>query len=367
MRAILRRMKLVRSILTSLPPVGILLVQLACGSDVSGPNHVATSIAANSSTTLTAPPGAVVMELPSVLVRDEAGSPMGGAPVTFVVTGGGGSVTGGTLTTGPSGTATVGSWKLGSAAGPNTLEARSGNLSPVTFSANGFNPCANTTPYTLASSIDAELSLTDCKLADGSFVDFYSVSIPTGGTYIFTQTSTAFDTFLALLNVRGAPIGVNDNFGNSTNSLLKEILATGTYTIAANSAAPNATGKYTLASAASTTPVTNCEDVFLVPGISSPQTLQTTDCTANGFYYDNYVVFLTLGQSITVSMTSSAVDSYLEISAVGNPAVLASNDNIDPNTKDARIVYAAPAPGFYVIKATSAAAGATGDYTLSVQ
>jgi len=128
-------MKVVRSILTSLSAAGILLLQLGCGGDASGPGHVATSIAANSSTTLTAPPGTAVTELPSVLVRDEAGSPLGGAPVTFVVTGGGGSVTGSTLTTGPSGTATVGGWTLGTAAGPNTLEARSGNLPAVTFTA----------------------------------------------------------------------------------------------------------------------------------------------------------------------------------------------------------------------------------------
>jgi hypothetical protein len=66
-------------------------------------------------------------------------------------------------------------------------------------------------------------------------------------------------------------------------------------------------------------------------------------------------------------MTSSAVDSYLELYAEGNPSILASNDNIDGTTKDARIVYAPPATGFYVIRARSALAGATGDYTLSVQ
>jgi hypothetical protein len=360
-------MKSVRSILGSLPPVGILVLQLACGSDVSGPAHMATSIAANSSTTLTARPGAPVMELPSVLVRDEAGAPMGGAAVTFVVTGGGGAVTGGTLTTGPLGTATVGSWTLGSAAGPNTLEARSGNLPAVKFTANGLDPCAVTTPYTLGSSVDAQLSLSDCKLSDGSFVDFYGVSIPTSGTYIFSQTSTAFDTYLALLTVSGRVIGVNDNFGNSTNSLLKAILATGTYLIAANSYLPNVTGNYSLASVASTATVTNCEDVFLVPGISTPQSLQTTDCTANGFYSDNYVIFLVAGQTVTVSMTSSALDSYLEIYANGNPAILAFNDNIDSTTRDARIVYPAPSTGFYVIKARSAAAGVTGAYTLAVQ
>ncbi|GAC1487600.1 MAG: hypothetical protein NVS1B5_10740 [Gemmatimonadaceae bacterium] len=287
--------------------------------------------------------------------------------MTFVVTGGGGSVTGATLTTGPLGTATVGNWTLGSAAGPNTLEARSGNLPPVMFTANGFDPCAATIPYTLGSTIDAQLTLSDCKLADGSFVDFYAVTVPTGGTYVFSQTSTAFDTYLALLTVKGTVIGVNDNFGNSTNSALKAILAAGTYIIAANSNLPNVTGNYSLSSAASTASVTNCEDVFIVPRISSAQSLETTDCTVNGFYSDNYVIFLAAGQTVTVSMTSSTLDSYLEIYANGNPAILASNDNIDSSTKDARIVYPAPSTGFYVIKARSAAAGVTGAYTLAVQ
>jgi hypothetical protein len=66
-------------------------------------------------------------------------------------------------------------------------------------------------------------------------------------------------------------------------------------------------------------------------------------------------------------MTSSALDSYLEIYANGNPAILAFNDNIDSTTRDARIVYPAPSTGFYVIKARSAAAGVTGAYTLAVQ
>jgi len=127
------------------------------------------------------------------------------------------------------------------------------------------------------------------------------------------------------------------------------------------------TGSYTLASATTTAQVTNCEDVFVVPGITSDQSLQTTDCTSNGILADDYVIFLSAGQSITVTMTSAALDSYLEISADGNPAVLASNDNIDGSTQNARFTFSAPSAGFFIIGARGKTAGITGAYNFSIQ
>lgn len=77
---------------------------------------------------------------PAVLVRTASGTPLAGASVAFSVTGGGGSVNGGTAVTDVNGVATVGSWSL--TAGTNTLTATvvdpagvAGN--PVTFSATG--------------------------------------------------------------------------------------------------------------------------------------------------------------------------------------------------------------------------------------
>jgi hypothetical protein len=66
------------------------------------------------------------------------------------------------------------------------------------------------------------------------------------------------------------------------------------------------------------------------------------------------------------------LDSYLEIRASGSSLVLASNDNIDATTKNARLTYAVPVlstptAGFYIILAASRVAGATGDYTFSIQ
>jgi hypothetical protein len=361
-------MKLLRSIVSSLPPVGLLALQLSCGGgDSSGPAAAAANIAANSSVGFTAPPGTQVTNPPSVLLSDQKGAPVAGVVVTFTVTSGGGTVTGATATSNASGVATVGSWTLGTAAGSNTLSAQSGSLPAVTFSVCG------TATHTLGSTVDNQLSSSDCQLTDGSFVDFYAVTIPTAGTYIFNQTSSVFDTYLALLTSANVLVGINDDYiSTSTDSKLKVIVPAGSYFIGANSFHPNTLGSYSLSSAASTEEVANCEDVFVVPGITTAQSLATTDCTTNGFLSDEYVVFLIPGQTITVSMTSSALDSYVEIRSNGSPAVLASNDDIDGTTKDARVTYTVPntgtsTGGFFIIAAASRVAGATGAYTLSVQ
>jgi hypothetical protein len=369
-------MKLLRFVVSPLLSVGLLALQFSCGGDASGPVQGAGTIAPNSFTTVIAPPGAQVAaaDLPSVIVNDLRGLPMAGVPVTFAVTVGGGSITGGAATTNSAGIATVGSWTLGAGEGANGLTATSGNLAPVTFTA-----CA-TPAHTIGSSATYQLATTDCRFQDGSFVDFFTVTIPTAGTYIFNQSSTAFDTFLALLSADGTQVGTNDDFGatGATDSRVKVIVPAGSYLLGANSVNPNVTGAYSLASTASTAQVTNCEDVFVLPGITTLQSLQATDCNTNvatpasGFAFDEYVVFLNAGQSITVSMTSTTLDSYLELRIDGG-ATVTSNDNIDGTTKDARITFTVPVltntrtAGFFVITAATKVAGALGDYTLTVQ
>jgi N-acetylneuraminic acid mutarotase len=74
---------------------------------------------------------------PAVRLTDRFGNPVGGHSVTFSVTGGGGAVTGSPATSNSAGIATVGSWTLGPAAGPNTLRAIAAGLpsSPIDFAA----------------------------------------------------------------------------------------------------------------------------------------------------------------------------------------------------------------------------------------
>jgi hypothetical protein len=86
-----------------------------------------------------APAGDPVAIRPAVRVLDQDGQPVAGYEVKFVVTDGGGSVSGATQQTGADGIARVGDWILGGSPGTNTLEARAGSLtgSPVVFTAEG--------------------------------------------------------------------------------------------------------------------------------------------------------------------------------------------------------------------------------------
>jgi len=117
---------------------GMLIVVLVVFAPVSGANTMVlkegNSQSAVVDTAVTTPP--------SVIVKDGAGVPIADVDVTFTVTTGGGSVTGATAVTDEDGIATVGSWKLGTAAGSNTLTAVAATNSTATtntfvFSATG--------------------------------------------------------------------------------------------------------------------------------------------------------------------------------------------------------------------------------------
>jgi hypothetical protein len=367
MGRILRPMKRTRS-LGALAALSAFVLSVSSCGDSSGPNAGAVSIVANSSTNLSAAPGAQVSELPSVIVRDQSGQPLAGARVTFTVETGGGVVTGGNATTDASGIATVGSWTLGTTSGSNTLVARTGSLPGVTFTASGANPCAATATHVLGTTTEGALSPQDCRLSDGTFVDFYSVTLPAAGTYIFNQTSATFDTFIAVLTAGGGLIGVNDDVGtDTTKSALKIIVPAGNFVVAANSFNANVMGNYTLASAATSAEVTACEDVYVVRGITTAQSLQPSDCALNGVFGDEYIIVLVAGQPVTVSMTSTDIDSYLEIHSGTSNAILASNDDASATTKNASVTFTPSTTDFYVITARTQAAGQTGAYSLTIQ
>lgn len=86
--------------------------------------------------TQSAPIGTAVPTRPSVVVRSDKGYALAGLRVTFTVTSGGGTVTGGVQTTDAQGRATVGGWTLGATPGANTLSATvEGYAQPIVFTA----------------------------------------------------------------------------------------------------------------------------------------------------------------------------------------------------------------------------------------
>ncbi|MEO7997161.1 MAG: hypothetical protein ABI852_06925 [Gemmatimonadaceae bacterium] len=84
----------------------------------------------------TASAGVAVAVRPAVKVVDQFGNPVSGTIVNFVVAGGGGTIAGGSATTGADGIATAGDWTLGGTLGAQTLTATAvGVTTGVTFTA----------------------------------------------------------------------------------------------------------------------------------------------------------------------------------------------------------------------------------------
>jgi hypothetical protein len=126
----------------------------------------------------TATVGTALPVSPAVLVKDASGNPVAGIPVNFIVKSGGGSISGGDQITGADGTATVGKWTLGTAAGPNTLEAHIGtggvSGNPVTFhataQAGALDPTKSTvtaSPGSIAASSGSTFSTITVTAKDG--------------------------------------------------------------------------------------------------------------------------------------------------------------------------------------------------------
>jgi hypothetical protein len=82
-------------------------------------------------------PGTALPVRPAAAVIDAYGNRVPGVTVTFVVTGGGGSVVDAVQQTDAEGVARVGSWTLGLSIGTNSLEANGQGLPPLRFEATG--------------------------------------------------------------------------------------------------------------------------------------------------------------------------------------------------------------------------------------
>jgi hypothetical protein len=231
------------------------------------------------------------------------------------------------------------------------------------------DPCAVRTPYPFGTTTDGTFTTSDCPSFDKSFIDSYTTTIDAPGAYLFTETSTAVDTYLFLDAEDGSLIAENDDASSvDSNSSIKALIPAGNYVIAANTFDTGETGDYKLSSSKTTESIENCERVFIARGMTTAQNLAPTDCTTNGFYSDDVLFFIHGGQSVTVSVNSTAFDSYVEI--YSRAGLVASNDDKSATSTDAEVTYTAPTTDYYLISPTSklsGAAGTTGAYTMIVK
>lgn len=330
------------------------------GTSVPTPSAVTPATSVSQQAT----PGATVAEPPTVRVVDAQGQPIPGVGVTFAVTAGGGTLGTPLATTDAAGVASATSWTLGSSLGVNTVTATVTGLPVVTFTATALDPCDVAPAYTLFTTLQAGLSVQDCRLPNGEFEDFYTVSLAEARAVTFTLSSATFDTWLELFDASGNYVALNDDDDatETTNSAIRVFAPAGTYFLGASSYDPAVTGSYTLGSSVLAGNVA-CQFPWVVPGVQLNGQITTTDCTEAGYYSDIYMVVLYAGEQLQVSMQSSAVDAYLIL--FGANGIVAEDDDSGGGS-NALMTFTATETGVYAIDAGTLSPGETGAYTLAV-
>ena len=162
--------------------------------------------------------GTALANLPAAIVKDQYDNPVPGAAVSFVVTAGGGSVTGGNATTDVTGIARPTSWTLGSVAGVNILTAAvSGVSAPATFTASPSAPATaltfvtgagQTAPVNTEVPVSPTLRVTDAfgNRVAGVTVNF---SVSAGSIGIQSATTAPDGVLNAGAWILGKTVGTN--------------------------------------------------------------------------------------------------------------------------------------------------------------
>ncbi len=137
--------------------------------------------------------------------------------------------------------------------GVQVLDSRNGLVKPrikidTAMNTSNVDPCGSSTPINFGQTVNGALSNADCLIPFGSRADIYTFSGTQGQGVAITQSSSAFFTYLYLLDSNGTIIGQNGNGGTSRipASGFLNLPATGTYYIYATSVEGNRFGNYTV-------------------------------------------------------------------------------------------------------------------------
>jgi len=235
--------------------------------------------------------------------------------------------------------------------------------------------------------ISGRLDSGDDQLTDDSFYDFYEYRGQPGEVIVVTLRSSDFDAYLRGGPAPGGDVTLEDDdddgAGGTDAQLRATIGSSGTYRIVANSYGAGQTGAYTvsLESESGGGPVGGgSSGTTLRAGQTVNGRLDKNDGQLNGrldkndgqltddSYFDIYEYRGQPGESIVVTMRSSAFDAYLQGgSASGSDLEVEHSDDDGAGGTDARMNGTVGSSGVYRIRANSIEAGATGVYTLSLE
>ena len=229
---------------------------------------------------------------------------------------------------------------------------------------------------TIGQTISGSLSSGDAKRDDGTYTDPFFYDAAAGESVTITMRSPDLDSWLVVDDPSGTMFQHDDDSGGDRDAQLTLTFPhAGRYLILANTVSPGAVGNYTLViNRYEGTPIpagTNLKTIEQGswPLVSAGQTiagrLDASDVYRDdGTYTDPFFYSAVAGETITVTMRSSVLDSWL---VIDDPSgALNVHDDDSGGGHDSQITITFPHAGRYLILANAVMPRSAGDYTLSV-
>lgn len=222
-------------------------------------------------------------------------------------------------------------------------------------------------PIVGSDTIQADLATTDSTDPNetGTFyVDDYLLSISETRQLVFVgESSSAFDSFLQIVDLEtGIVIAENDDVGqgNSNSGLNFFAEAHANYIIRAGAFFPGAVGDYELR-------VSKLR-VLAPPEVVAGSLEESDPIDIVGAFVDPFFLPLVpTGAQVTVTLTSSEFDPYLNLFRADSENTFLDEDDNSGGGTTARLQFVADGQSGYYIDATSALAGESGSYSLQIE
>jgi hypothetical protein len=232
----------------------------------------------------------------------------------------------------------------------------------VTSSGGGTITLGQTVSGTLSASAPAG----HCNFNAPSDRYSFDLSGQTGSTLVtVAESSTAFDSFVCVLDASNNILGQDDDSAGSLNSSIILSLSPGQYYIEASSFSGTGTGAYTLSALPTT--VQSAGPISVGNRVAAILSNTASNGVCNGSApADRWQFTLSATTTVTLEADSTAFDTYLCL-LDSNNSIRAVDTDSGPGT-NARVVFQNLAAGTYYIEVSSSSTGhAGGAYTLSLQ
>jgi len=223
----------------------------------------------------------------------------------------------------------------------------------------------------LGAPMPGELTETDPAVDEtGSFFDLYRITARKGQRLSIEMKSNELDSFVSIGRMIGDSLDVletdDDGGGEKDARLRYTVKEDGTYIIRAHALDVGATGTYRIS--VSERVVRPAVIVTLTSGVAVSGSIVFEDEEADdGTLFDSYRITARAGESVTITMRSSAVDSYLTLGQVTDGEFTKTADDDDSaGGTNARIEHTFERAGEYLIRASAVGSGNTGAYTIRI-